>query len=236
MFNNKKVSVVIATYNGESFIEQLLESIVIEKEVDEIIISDDMSNDKTLEIIKNYNDNRIKVILGPRKGLIKNFENALNKTSGEIIFLADQDDVWIRGRTKNMCKVLEKYDLVCGDCYVTDENLNILKNSFFDFNNSSKGKFRNILKNSYLGCCMAFNRNVLNKSLPFPNNIAMDDWWIGIIGEFFFKTIFLENKTLYFRRHSLNNSNTASKSIYSFKKKIIWRYNMIIQLIKKSFE
>ena len=126
--------------------------------------------------------------------------------------------------------------MVCGDCYVTDENLNILKNSFFDFNNSSKGKFRNILKNSYLGCCMAFNRNVLNKSLPFPNNIAMHDWWIGIIGEFFFKTIFLENKTLYFRRHSLNNSNTASKSIYSFKKKIIWRYNMIIQLIKKSFE
>ena len=67
MFNNKKVSVVIATYNGESFIEQLLESIVIEKEVDEIIISDDMSNDKTLEIIKNYNDNRIKVILTKKR-------------------------------------------------------------------------------------------------------------------------------------------------------------------------
>lgn len=236
MYKNKRISVAIATYNGEDFIEDMLRSVLAEKKIDEIIISDDSSGDNTRTIIDRISDSRVKIITGPTKGLIKNFENALKNTSGDIIFLADQDDVWIPNRVENMCSALESNDLVCADCHVTDENLNITSASFFRLNDSRSGLIRNIYKNSYLGCCMAFRRNVLLQSIPFPNNIAMHDWWIGIVGELFFKTYFLKTSTLLFRRHSKNNSNTSKRSPYSLGKKLSWRINLVKNLIKKYFE
>ena len=91
----KKISVAMATYNGEKYIKKQIESILINlNKDDELIISDDGSKDKTLDIIKSIKDKRIKIISGPKQGVIKNFENALNNCTGEYIFLSDQDDIW----------------------------------------------------------------------------------------------------------------------------------------------
>lgn len=92
------ISVCIATYNGEKYLKEQLDSIIPQLTAqDELIISDDGSKDTTMEIIKRYaaNDSRIKVYKGPGKGVIANFEFAINQTQGEFIFLADQDDVWL---------------------------------------------------------------------------------------------------------------------------------------------
>jgi len=100
-----KISVAIATYNGEKFIQRQLQSILEQLDENaEIIISDDGSSDNTLTVIKNFNDKRITVLRNPEKGLIKNFENALKHTTGNIIFLADQDDVWVKGKVTTMIK------------------------------------------------------------------------------------------------------------------------------------
>src|SRR5690606_26359089 len=91
----QKISVCMATYNGENHIEEQLESILKQlKDNDEVIISDDGYSDKTIELIKGFNDPRIKLFLNSFRNIILNFEFALSKATGDFIFLSDQDDIW----------------------------------------------------------------------------------------------------------------------------------------------
>ncbi len=92
-----KISIVIATQNGEKYFKDQLESIFVQLPADaEILISDDGSIDRTLEIVKEYNHPQVKVLSdGKKKGVIENFEYALSFASGELIFLCDQDDIWL---------------------------------------------------------------------------------------------------------------------------------------------
>lgn len=233
-----KISVCIATFNGEKYIEQQLNSILSQLDAaDEIIISDDGSTDKTLEIIKKINDKRIMLFANNNfKSPIYNIENSLIKSTGDYIFLADQDDVWLQNKINILKKHLQKYDLVISDAFVVDENLSILRDSFYVLNGSKAGIIKNLLKNSYLGCCMAFNSNLLSTALPFPKNIPMHDWWIGLIAECCGKTLFCEDKLIFYRRHGENISATAEKSPYGFFKKIMFRillmYNLFLRLAK----
>ena len=91
------ISVCIATYNGEHYINQQLKSILSQLSYnDEIIISDDSSNDKTINIIESFNDKRIKLLKYQKYfNPIYNFENTLKNVSGDYIFLSDQDDNFI---------------------------------------------------------------------------------------------------------------------------------------------
>ena len=91
MVNRKeKVSVAMATYNGEKYIKEQIETILNNlDDKDELVISDDGSSDMTIEIINKINDKRIKLLEGPRKGLKKNFENAIKNTTGDVIFLSE---------------------------------------------------------------------------------------------------------------------------------------------------
>ncbi len=227
------ISVCIATYNGEKYIEEQLISILNQiSEDDEVIISDDSSSDLTLEKIRAINDKRIKIYENNKfRSPIFNFENALMKAKNDLIFLSDQDDIWEENKIKIMKKQLQNYDLVVSDCIVVDENLQVLENSFFYLRNSGKGIIKNLYKNTYLGCCMAFNRKILEKALPFPKNIPMHDIWLGIIGESFGKTIFINDKLTRYRRHNNNASPTAEKSNYSIKKRVDFRLNVIKSLI-----
>lgn len=228
------ISVCIATYNGENYIKEQLDSILIQlNNCDEIIISDDSSTDKTLDIIKSYNDKRIKIFSNNTfHSPIQNFENALKQAQGDYIFLSDQDDVWLSNKVKRTIEELKKYSLVVSDCYIVDKNCNIIKESFFKKHPSSS-IIKNIIKNNYLGCCMAFRREVLTKALPFPKHIAMHDIWLGLCGSLFYNTAFIPDKLIMYRRHGKNASPTAEKSKYSLKYKISYRTNIIIYLIKR---
>jgi len=232
------VSVCMATYNGEKYLAEQLESILSQlSEDDEVIISDDGSSDKTIEIIKSFNDSRIKIFENQKfKSPIFNFENALKYAKGEIIVLADQDDIWKRDKIKTIKKYMQDYDLVISDADIIDEKGNILRESFYALNDSRNGFVKNILQNSYLGCTMAFNRKVLEKSLPFPKDIPMHDWWIGLIGELFGEVCFLKDKLIYYRRHGNNFSFSSEKSRYSFWKKIDFRIKLIKNLLKRWIE
>ena len=97
-----KISVCIATFNGEKYISSQLDSILNQVvPVHEIIISDDMSTDNTIEIIKNCNNPIIKIFINKeRLGVAKNFENAIKHANGDFIFLCDQDDIWLKNKTQ----------------------------------------------------------------------------------------------------------------------------------------
>ena len=204
--NHLKISVCLATYNGEAYIQQQLTSILTQlNQEDEVIISDDHSTDDTLTVIASFQDNRIKIFSNPNKsGAVTNFENALKQATGEIIFLADQDDVWLPDKVKIQVALLEKNDLVLSDAIVVDELGNVQHPSFFKMNYSGKGLIRNWVNNSYMGCCMAFNRKVLTHVLPFPEKIAMHDSWIGLNASLIGKSYFLNTPLIHYRRHGKN--------------------------------
>ena len=226
------ISVCMATYNGEKFIYEQLCSILSQLyENDELIISDNGSSDSTVDIIKSFNDKRIKLINCEVKSIVYNFENSLNYATGDIIFLSDQDDIWLYGKLEEIKKEISDCDLVVTDCKVVDENLNVLDESFFKLNKSGYGVIKNLYKNSFIGCCMAFDRKILNYALPFPSDIPMHDWWIGLIYSLFGKVKFVDKQLLLYRRHKNNASNTAFKSKNPFYKKINFRLIMLINLI-----
>ncbi len=229
------ISVCIATYNGEKYIKQQLLSILPQLGVhDEVIVSDDGSTDNTLNIIRNLNDNRIKIIDGPKTGApIKNFENALKASKGDYIFLSDQDDVWHEHKVEACMTQLKQHACVVSDAFITDGELNITAPSFFQVNKTGKGKWYNlIIKNGYLGCCMALRREVLNRAIPFPANIPMHDIWIGNIAAFHFDIVFIPQQLIFFRRHSKNYSPTADQSIYTISEKFLFRWHIIRDLLQ----
>lgn len=232
-----RISVCIATYNGERFISQQMKSIL--KQIsphDEIVISDDSSTDRTLEIIRAINDPRIRIFDGNSfKSPAFNFENAIFKAEGDIFFLADQDDVWADDKVQVTLEYLKTYDLVVSDCTVCDEFLNVVAESFFKLNGSSKGIIHNFFRNGYLGCCMAFRRNILTKALPFPKDIPMHDIWLGFVAEMYYKSYFIKKPLVAYRRHGNNASPTAEESKYSFFKKIKFRLTLLSNIPKLIF-
>jgi len=230
------ISVCIASYNGEKYIKEQLSSILEElSQYDEIVISDDGSVDDTLAIIHSFNDSRIRLIENSnRQGIVSNFENALKNARGEYIFLSDQDDVWIAGKIEKFMLQFQKgYRLILSDAIVVNETLEEIHDSYFSIVESRSGFRRNMIRNSYLGCCMAFHRDVLLVALPFPSGIIMHDIWIGLVGEIVSNPIFIEDKLIQYRRHGLNSSPSAEKSDNSLYFKLKYRCFLLFDLVRK---
>ena len=140
------VSVAMATYNGEQYLEEQLDSILLNlSDQDEIVISDDGSTDKTIEIVQTYmcKDKRIRLIEGPRSGLIANFENAIRNTRGTYIFLSDQDDIWAENKVAKVLKCFQEHQCSCvvHNAQVIDENMQVTIPSFFAYRNSKLALF-----------------------------------------------------------------------------------------------
>ena len=227
------ISVCMATYNGSKYIKEQLESILSQLPEDaELIVSDDGSKDDTLELVRGFQDARIKIITGPGKGPVKNFENALREAKGDTIFLSDQDDIW---KPDKLDKVLSAYDenteCVLHDAVVTDAGWEILIPSFFAWRKVHHGLIKNIIKNSYTGCCMSFTKELAEKALPFPEGIEMHDWWLGLISEKEGTSKFIDDKLLYYRRHG---ENTNSLDGYGIGRKIRNRLVFIKALIERA--
>lgn len=228
------ISVCIPTYNGEKYIKRQLETILSQlTEKDEVIISDDSSSDKTIELINSFNDRRIKILSGNSfHSPIYNLENALRQAKGDIIFLSDQDDEWCSDKVRICLDKLNESDLVVHDAVVVDGSNNIISESFFSLNKSKKGKYYNLIKNGYIGCCMAFNRKVLEYALPFPGNLPMHDLWIGNVAAFKCnRVLFIKDKLIMYKRHGNNTSNAGEKS----KRKIFKRIQDRIIILKALF-
>ncbi len=103
-----KRSVCLATHNGAKYIEEQLHSILNELSVDdEVIIVDDHSSDNTVGLIKNIADSRIQIFENATNiGVNANFEKAISLSNGDVIFMADQDDIWTQGRVAVMTNAL----------------------------------------------------------------------------------------------------------------------------------
>ena len=224
------ISVAMAVFNGERYLKEQVDSILEQSlPIYEVVVSLDKSQDGTLKILNKYSflDSRVKIFEGPNKGVVENFENAIEKCTGDIIFLCDQDDVWYKNKVELVVKEFKKdseVSLVLHDAVITDEDLDVLCKSFFEKNHSKSGKIRNIIKNSYVGACMAFKKEIKKSILPFPKHIPMHDQWIGLMAEFKGKVKFLKEPLIKYRRHK--NTVTGFKHS-NFLNMVKWRLNLV---------
>ena len=232
--SSPSVSVCMATYNGDKFIEEQIESILSQLgPSDELVISDDGSDDTTLQILETVarRDSRVKVLKGPKNGLIKNFENALKHARGELIFLSDQDDVWLPGRVDAAIKKHKTHATVVVNACVIDQDSNMLAPQVYYENTFKYKPFKTLIVNRYIGCTMSFRADVLKRCLPFPDNIPMHDWWIGLTSELYFETAMIAESFVKYRRHGENVTQTLGKSTNTFLTKVKYRINLLIAVV-----
>lgn len=205
-----RISVCMATHDGERFVRRQLETILPQLGPDdELVVSDDASVDRTVEIVRSFADPRIRILDGNRFGSApRNFENALRHATGAIVVLSDQDDVWLDGKL-DLVRELFRDEVrrpfcVVLDAEVVDENEQPLDASVLDRLGAGPGVLRNLWTNRYLGCCMAFSRDLLDAALPFPDDVPMHDMWLGQLCERIGTTRFVRVVTMRYRRHDAN--------------------------------
>lgn len=228
-----KISVCMAVYNGAEYIEEQIGSILPQlKENDELIISDDGSTDNTLDLINDLKDKRVIIYQSNGGNIVRNFENALGMASGDVIFLADQDDIWYSNKVKRILDSIINHDLVFSNASVFSANLNNTK-LLYSPDTKRTGILRNMIKNNYIGATMAFNRKVLDKALPFPKNIYMHDAWLGALAEIIGKTHYIDQPLIYYRRHGNNASETGEKSSNSLATKVKMRLTLGFCLLSR---
>lgn len=228
-----KISVALAAYKGEQYIAEQLDSILKQLgENDEIIVSDDYPQGETRNIVQEYvnRDERIRYIEGEGKGVVTNFENALKACTGDVIFLCDQDDVWLPDKVSSvMAEIRNGADIVLHDASVTDGNLNVTEPSFFAIRKSNVDYKSNLLKNTFVGCCMAFTRQVMLDTLPFPKELPMHDWWIALAAiKKGYNAVLLEKPLILWRRHGGNVTGGKTGLV----QKVKWRAKMILSLAR----
>lgn len=230
------ISVCMATYNGEKYLSGQLDSILSQlDEQDELLISDDGSTDQTLAILNEYQskDSRIQVFVNQHLGVLRNFEFVLKKAKNEIVFFSDQDDIWAANKVQTVLNYFDSYpavQVIMSDAQVINDQKEVLFESFYDYRQCGTGVWKNIWKNTYIGCAMAVRRDFLQKCLPFPKHLPMHDMWIGILADMDGVSMMIPEKLLFYRRHDQNVSNLSNQT--SFRQKLIWRFFLLFYLAK----
>ncbi len=195
----------MAVYNGSEFLKEQLTSILKQlKKSDEVVIVNDASRDHSGRIIEKMGDKRIRLFHNSvNLGLIKSFEKAISLADGDILFLSDQDDIWMKGKIAKTLEVFNRVKplVVVSDAILVDARKKVIEKSFFSMRNSGPGVFKNIYKNTYIGACMAFDSKAKEWILPFPRTITMHDEWVGVTCNFVGKVFFFKEPLVYYRRH-----------------------------------
>lgn len=228
------ISVCMAVYNGEKYLREQIESILKQlSPEDELVVSDDASTDASIEIIERIKDSRLIILKNEnRLGPVYNFERALVHCRGDLIFLSDQDDLWLSDKVDACVRKLKEYDLILHDAFVLRENKRQEK-TLFELRHVQQGLFKNWWKNSYTGCCMALKRTILEIALPFPQKLPMHDQWIGICAEKKYRVLFLNSCFIEYRVHENNATQITGTKKQTFRQRFLWRYYLLKALLSR---
>ena len=214
MIENKKIDILMATYNGQKYLVEQLDSIINQTYHNwNLLIRDDNSTDKTLEIIQNYHkkDKRIKILKDNKGnlGIVRNFEELLKSSESEFIMFSDQDDIWVENKLDMYLKMIEKIKnkgfMIHSDAILFDKNKsNILKDTFISKKAINRG-LENVFFNYFVqGATILISKEIKNFILPFPKEVYLHDRYIHLISELFFERIFVNKALIYYRQHGDN--------------------------------
>lgn len=226
MENNNKISVAMTTYNGEKYVAKQLESIICQTRLpDEVIICDDGSSDATIEIINGFigkyqlcNWKLMKNCINA--GWRHNFFKAASLTSGDIIFFADQDDIWCEDKIEMMSDLMIRHEMGClyAEKQIIDSDDNLFKERQ-DKKVFTGNLFRIPLKNSFyelttLGCCMCVSRSLLKLYLELNFPEGGHDSQCGRLAVLMSSLWYLDFPVIKYRIHNQNTSGISSIASY----------------------
>jgi glycosyltransferase involved in cell wall biosynthesis len=198
----------MCTYNGEAYIKEQLDSILQQSYSNlEIIITDDKSSDKTIEIIKEYqkNDKRIKFYENEiNLGFLKNFEKAISLCSGDYIALADQDDIWKLNKLETFIQAIQGHSLVYSDAIIIDKDSKEVGVELVrPKSNLCKGACNKafFLNNFVSGNTMMFQKELVEHILPIPEKMSYHDIWIGYVASTYGEITYTQEAMTYYRKY-----------------------------------
>jgi glycosyltransferase, family 2 len=223
---NPKLCILLASYNGEKYISEQLDSIINQTYKNwELIIRDDGSKDETVTILNKYEkkDERIKILRDDKGnlGFLKNFEELLFNAKEEFVLFSDQDDFWLKNKLEKFVekirdldeKVLSKPLLVHCNSLVCDEKLEIIKEKFIDSKIAKKNN-SNIYFFEYIvqGSTSMVNKKMIRESLPFLKSVTLHDRYFHLLSQFLGTRVFIDESLVKYRQHERNEIG-ANRSI-----------------------
>lgn len=217
----KMISIAMATYNGEKYISQQLDSILRQTVADfELVICDDVSLDATFDILKLYKekDSRIKIFRNEKNlGFKKNFEKAISLCTGEYIALSDQDDIWTENHLEILLNAMNDNVLACSNVEFIDSSgvrLHIrLKAKDYWVSPNSEKQFLQLLHNNYVqGCTAIFRSEILQRILPIPESAEYHDYWIAFMASLVGHIAYIPASLVLYRRHEETITGSYQRS------------------------
>ena len=190
------ISVAMATYNGEKYLQEQLNSIYAQSYKDvEIVICDDCSSDETWSIIKKNAEENVNLRCFRNEsnlGFKKNFEKAISLCKGEFIALSDQDDIWEKDHLEKLIGNIGDYDIACGDAVLIDgkgetKGKTLSSADFLDecSTNPLDLAYRIFFNSScFQGASMLIRADFLKKAMPFPHDVVYHDTWLAALACF----------------------------------------------------
>lgn len=225
-----KVDILLATYNSEPYISELLDSILHQTYSDwNLLVRDDKSEDSTVDTIKKYakKDSRIKLLeddLG-KLGASGNFARLLTLSSGDLVMFADHDDVWFCDKIKTL---VDKYIqvnengpvLIHCDALITNKNLEKTGGTFLNGRARNRGLHSMIFTGFVQGASMMINRKLVSMVMPFPPNVYYD-YFIALVSETFGKRFVVDAPYMYYRLHERNAIGKQEASLGKMFRKLL---------------
>lgn len=234
--SNPGVSVVMATYYGKAYLAEQLASVLAQLlPGDELIIVDDGSQDGSLELIEALASPLVRCVRNPHNlGVLATFEHGLLMSSKDIVFLCDQDDVWLPGKRDAVVQAFESDPglwVVISDAEVIDARGQLMEPSFMAMRGGFRGSFwQTLVSNRYLGCAMALRRELLCVALPIPRQVPMHDMWFGALASLLGSVHYISRPQIQYRRHGANASPAGSQNWLLM---VRWRVALVLALIAR---
>jgi rhamnosyltransferase len=214
----------MATFNGASYIEDQMQSLIAQSFSGwNLIIHDDGSTDGTLDVLRNYveKDKRIKIIEDgiQLKSASANFLYLLKHSTAQYIIFCDQDDIWMPAKLEQLLIEIEKESgpaaVYCNSYLFTGKKISRKMATLYERSDLKNTLF---LNSGVQGSCLMFNRQLLEIILPFPAYVQMHDHLVTLAAATFGKLKYIDKSLMYYRQHDRNVTG-----------------NMEVNLIKRAF-
>lgn len=232
------VSVVMPVFNGRRFVVEQIHSIVTQLEPgDELIVIDDASTDDTVSLIESLGAPCVRIHRSAvNRGTVRSFERGLQLARGQIVFLSDQDDIWLPGKRAAFAREFaldSRVLVVISDAQLIDTTGAVIAPSFMRLKGGfSGGLWSTLWRNRYMGCAMAVRRALLDLALPIPARVPMHDMWLGVLGSLEGRVVFIDRPYVQYRRHEANLTGLRSRA--PFAERIAGRLGLLSAVISRA--
>lgn len=212
----KKVQILMSTYNGEKYLREQMDSLLNQTYPNiEILVRDDGSKDQTISILEEYqkqHDN-IQVFAEPNVGVIKSFFSLLEKSDADYVAFCDQDDIWLENKVEKAVEKLENITepaLYCSNKILIDADGKVIA--------ENNGRcLKPSFENAVVECICTGCTSMLNKELievikkNSPKHTMMHDWWCYLVASYLGQVIFDQNSYIWYRQHGNNEIGASDK-------------------------